>query len=107
MLVVLPIYKNRCNADHKENEHTHRPSELEWDKDSASIVDSIRIVFGASKGDNIPTENVSRSMSVGALAIGRDFGLVLLQADFEVSVALVPAADAILRVPAAVAALSV
>lgn len=86
---------------------THRPGELEGDQDLASFVDFVRVVLRALKRKHISTENLRRSTSERAGAGGGDLHLVLLQAHFEVSVALVPSAAQVLGVPGAVAALAV
>lgn len=54
------------------------PSELEWDDDLSTIVVSVLVVFGALKLKTISTDNVSRSSSIDAQALGRDIRLVFL-----------------------------
>ena len=66
---------NRCNNDLSS---TYRPSELEWDDNLSTVVDSVLVVFGALKLKSIPTDNVSRSSSIDAQACGRDLRLVFL-----------------------------
>lgn len=84
-----------------------RPRKLEGDQNLASIVDLIRVILGALKRKHISTENLRRSSSERAGAAGGDLHLVLLQAHFEVSVALVSSAAQVLGAPRAVAALPV
>lgn len=86
---------------------THRPRKLEADHNLATIVDFILVVLCAPKMKHISTENLRRSSSVRALAAGGDIRLVLLQAHFEVRVALVSCAAQVLGAPGAVAALAV
>lgn len=87
--------------------HTHRPGELKGDQYLASVVDFVRVILGALKRKHISTENLRRSSSERAGAAGGDLHLVLLQADFEVGVALVAGAAQVLGAPGAVAALPV
>ncbi len=86
---------------------THRPGELEGDQYLASIVDFIRVILCAPERKHISTENLRRSRSERACAGGGDLHLVLLQADLEVSVALVSSAAQVLGAPGAIAALPV
>ena len=87
--------------------HTHRPRELEGDQDLAGVVDFVRVILRALERKHISTENSRRSSSKRAGAGGGDLHLVLLQADFEVRVALVSGAAQVLGAPGAVAALPV
>ena len=57
---------------------TYRPSEPEWNDNLSSITDTVLVVLGALELKGIPTDNVSRSSSVGAQARGRDLSLVFL-----------------------------
>lgn len=57
--------------------------------------------------NGISTEHGGSSGAVAARALGRDFGLVLLEADAHVSVALVPGAVEVLGVLRAVATVPV
>lgn len=101
------VHRNALGALIGVRDHTHRPGELERDQYLARFVDFIRVVLRALKRKHISTENLCRSFSERAGAGGDDLHLVLLQADFEVSVALVSRAAQVLGVPGAVAALSV
>lgn len=85
--------------------HTHRPRKLEWDQNLASLVEFIGVVLCAFKRNHISTENLCRSSSKPAGAGGGDLHLVLLQAHFKVSVALVSGAAQVLGAPGSVAAL--
>lgn len=82
---------------------THRPGELEGDHDLARLVRSA----GAVQRKRISTENLRRSTAERAGAGGGHLRLVLLEAHFEVSVALLTSAAQVLGVPGAVAALAV
>lgn len=86
---------------------THRPGELEGDHYLARLVRSAGAALGAVKRKRISTENLRRSTAERAGAGGDHLRLVLLEAHFEVSVALVSSAAQILGVPGAVAALPV
>lgn len=99
-------HHTRC-AIRRKSFATHRPREPKGDRYLAGLVDFIRIVLGALQRKGIPTENLRRSLSKGAGAFVVDLYLVLLQADFQVSVALVAGAAQVLGVPGAVAALPV
>lgn len=61
-------------------------------------------VFVAVQIENISTENGGRSESVVAGSDRGDFGLIFLEADFHVSVALVPGAVQVLGAFYAIAA---
>lgn len=86
---------------------THRPRELEGDQYLAGLVDFVRVILGALKRKHISTENLRRSSPERAGAGGDHLHLVLLQADLEVSVALVSGAAQVRGAPGAVAALPV
>lgn len=97
---------NTCRIKWSRSD-THRPRELERDQDLAGFVDFIRVLLCALKREDISTENLCRSRSERAAAGAADLHLVLLQAQFEVGVALVPRAAQVLGIPGAVAALPV
>ncbi len=82
---------------------TYRPGEVKRDDDLSHIARFAGVVLCSLKRKYISTENVSRSRAKGARPSGGDFRLVLLQAHFKVSIALVPYAALVLRVPRAVA----
>lgn len=85
--------------------HTHRPRELEGDQNLASFVEFIGVILKAFKRNHISTENLGRSSSKPAGAVGVDLHLVLLQTHFEVSVALVSGAALVLGALGSVATL--
>lgn len=93
-VVPVPGFQDECVRT--------RPGELKGDGDLSRIAYSVG-VLGISKREYISTENVSRSRTKGALAGCGDFGLVLLQTHFKVSITFVPHAALVLRVPCAVA----
>lgn len=110
-LVLCSLQRRRCQENTLVDltgarNQTHRPGELEGDQNLASLVDFIRVTR-APKRKHISTENLRRSSSERAGAGGGDLHLVLLQADLEVSVALVSSAAQVLGAPGAVAALPV
>lgn len=82
---------------------THRPGELEGDHDLASFIKLIARL----KRKHISTENFRRSRPEDAGSSGGHLHLVLLQAHFEVSVALASAAAMVPRAPGAAAAFPV
>lgn len=94
-VIQVPGFKDECVGS--------RPGEVKRDDDLSHVARFAGVVFCGLKRKYISTKNVSRSRAEGALPSGGDFRLVLLQTHFKVSIALVPHAALVLRVPRAVA----
>lgn len=94
-VIPVPGFQDECVGS--------RPGEVKGNDDLSHIARFAGVLLCRLKRKYISTENVSRSRAKCARASGGDFRLVLLQTHFKVSIALVPNAALVLRVPRAVA----